>query len=61
MGKEKTYLVFVVECDGDTTCQRMNGNQIRELVNKFQYQEDIAIVEGNLIKGFDSKIDLTKL
>jgi len=59
--KGKTYLVFIEECDGDTTCNRMDGGQIRDLVEKFGSQDGIVIIEGNLIKGFDSKIDLTKL
>ena len=63
--KEKTYLVFIEFGNGSDSCaecKRMTGTEIRE---EFKYGEldqlGIAIVEGNLIKGFESVIDLKKL
>jgi hypothetical protein len=62
--KEKTYFVFIDNSgfDSDTECKRMTGAEIRE---EFKYgdldQLGVAIVEGNLIKGFESVIDLKRL
>jgi len=62
--KEKTYFIFIDNSgfDSETECKRMSGAEIRE---EFRHgsldQVGIAIVEGNLIKGFDSKIDLKRL
>lgn len=58
--KEKTYLVFIERCDNGTICKRMNGDQIRKELSKSN-QEDLAIVDGNLVKGFGNKMDLSKL
>jgi len=60
--KEKTYLVFIEQCDDETICKRMSGDEIRSLVKENDgYQEFIAIIEGNLLKEYHSKIDLTRL
>lgn len=58
--QNKTYLVFIEQCDGDTLIKRMSGEEIRHdcLENG---QEGIAIVYGELLKGFDNKTDITKL
>jgi len=63
--KEKTYFVFIDNFngpDGDTGIKRMTGNEIRE---EFKHGEldqiGVAIVEGNLIKSFESVIDLNRL
>lgn len=59
--KPKTYLVFIDNSgfDEETEYRQMTGDDIR---NEFgNDQEGIAIVEGNLIKNFYTKIDLTKL
>ena len=54
--KEKTYLVFIDNSgfDYETECKRMTGDEIRKLLKSDQV--GVAIVEGNLIKGFDSTI-----
>ncbi len=61
MSKEKTYFVVCMrETDGDPEVLHLASQSIRELA-KALGQESIAIFEGNMIKGFDSKIDLGKL
>lgn len=59
--KEKTYFVFIDNSgfDSETECKRMTGDEIRKEFKDLQ--EGIAIVEGNLVKGFDSAIDLKRL
>ena len=63
--KPNTYLVFIDNSgfDSETELRRMTGDEIREEFTDKRgvYQYGIAIVEGNLIKGFESKTDLTKL
>jgi hypothetical protein len=56
----KTYLVFIEQCDDETIVQRMSGDDIRQYI-KNNGHEGIAIVDGNLLKSFTNKIDLTKL
>jgi len=64
--KEKSYFVFIDNSgfDSETKCKRMTGDEIRK---EFGFgsttldQIGIAIVEGNLIKGFNSTMDLSKL
>lgn len=58
--KEKTYFVFIDNngFDNEAECRRMTGDEIRK---EFKYQMGVAIVDGNLIKGFDSVIDLKRL
>jgi len=59
--KPKSYIVvYLDDTDGDPQVDHMTGRQIREFVKLFGH-EAISIIEGNLIKGFGSKIDLTKL
>ncbi len=61
MTKEKTYFVICIrETDSDPEILHLTGQSVRDLA-KILGQESIAICEGNLIKGFDSKIDLGKL
>ena len=61
MAKDKTYFVICVrETDGDPEILHLAGQSVRELAELLG-QESIAILEGNLIKGFDSKIDLSEL
>lgn len=55
----KTYLVFTEQCDDDTIITRMTSKKIREYIDKNGY-EGIAIVEGNLLKDFTSKVDISK-
>lgn len=59
--KPKTYLVFIDNSgfDTETEYRQMTGEEIRKEFKNAQY--GIAIVEGNLLKGFDTKMDLTKL
>lgn len=59
--KEKTYFVFIDNSgeDKETECKRMTGDEIRKEFKKDQI--GVAIVEGNLIKGFDTVIDLSRL
>lgn len=62
--KEKTYFVFIDNSgfDSETECKRMTGGEIREEFKRRKLDQiGIAIVEGNLIKGFDSVIDLKRL
>lgn len=62
--KEKTYFVFVDNSgfDSETECKRMTGAEIREEFGCSDFDQiGIAIVEGNLIKGFESVIDLKRL
>lgn len=60
--KEKTYLVVhLTECDGDIVIKRMTGEEIRSLTGDSSEQIGVAIIEGNLIKGLDSVIDLKHL
>jgi len=59
--KEKEYFVFfLTETDGECMARRLGAQSTREFVEKHG-QEDVAIVEGNIIKNFDTKIDLSKL
>ena len=59
--KPKTYLVFIDNSgfDSETVVKRMTGWQLRKEIGRDQI--GIAIVDGDLIKGFDSKIDLSRL
>ena len=59
--KRKTYLVFIDNSgqDTETEYRRMTGEEIRNEFKNAQY--GIAIVDGNLLKGFDTKTDLTRL
>lgn len=60
--KEKTYLVVqLTETDGDIIVKRMTGEEIRSLTKDSSEQIGMAIIEGNLIKGLDSVIDLRHL
>lgn len=60
--KEKTYLVVqLTETDGDIVIKRMTGEEIRSLTQDSSEQIGMAIIEGNLIKGLDSVIDLRHL
>jgi len=52
--------MWVTHTDGDPEVRLLCGQSVRELVDKIG-QEGVAIFEGNLIKGPDSKIDLSKL
>ena len=45
--------------DSETEYRQMTGEEIRQEFGKDQ--EGLAIVEGNLLKSFYSKIDLTRL
>lgn len=60
--KQKYYFVFIDNSgfDSETECRRMTGDEIREAFKNLD-QYGIAIVEGNLIKGFSGTIDLSKL
>ena len=60
--KGKTYLVaYLTETDGDIIIKRMTGEEIRSLTEDSSDQIGMAIIEGNLIKGLDSVIDLRQL
>ena len=58
--KKKSYLVFIEQCDDDTLMKRMTGTEIRAFVKK-NGPDGIAIVDGQIIKSFNRKVDLTKL
>jgi len=61
MAHQKEYFVAVIrDTDGDPEVLRLGGQSIRELVKELG-EYSIAIFDGNLIKDFDSKMDLTKL
>ena len=63
--EERTYLVFIEfssGSDSDTECKRMTGAEIRKEFGCGDLDQlGIAVVEGNLIKGFESVIDLKRL
>ncbi len=61
MKKDKTYLIVCLrETDGDPEILNLSGQSVREFAKRWGH-ESFAIIEGNLIKGFDSKFDLTRL
>ena len=58
---EKTYICFCQEQEDEPpVIRRLNGEQIRARC-KQGWQGDIAIVDGNLVKGWENKIDLKRL
>jgi hypothetical protein len=62
MAGRKNYVVFYLAIQDDPPkIAVMNGEQIRQLVKELGGQEGIAIVDGVLIKQFDSNKDLSKL
>lgn len=60
---EQTYLIiFQIETDGEIFVERHSAAQLKELQKRFRFDDgDIAIVEGNLIKPFDQKIQWKQL
>ena len=59
--KEKTYLVVcMLEEGGWPEILYLSGQSVKEVADKIG-QDSMAIFEGNLLKNFDTKIDLTKL
>ena len=62
--KEKIYLVFIDNSgfDSETVCKKMTASEIRKGFDGGELDQiGVAIAEGNLIKGFDSVIDLNRL
>jgi len=57
---KKYFVVCMRETDGWPGVLLLSGQSVKELADKIG-QDAISIFEGNLIKSFDSKIDLTKL
>lgn len=62
--KKKYCFVFIDNSgfDSETECKRMTGDEIREEFKGIDFdQMGVAIVDGNLVKGFETIIDLSKL
>lgn len=60
-GIDRSYFVVYLDgTDGDIAVERRDPEWIKGFVKEYG-QEEIAIVRGRLIKGFDSKVDLTRL
>lgn len=60
--KLKSYLVvYMDDTDGEPHITRMNRDQIQNYTELFGGQDDIAIIDGDLVKGFYSKTDISKL
>jgi len=59
--KEKTYFVmWITRTDEDYEMRHLNAQGVKELIDKIG-QEGVIIFEGNLVKGPNSKMDLSKL
>ncbi|KKM49044.1 hypothetical protein LCGC14_1557110 [marine sediment metagenome] len=58
--KDKTYFVIFKRETGGPEIRFLGGQSVIEFA-KVLGQESIAIFEGNIIKEFDSKMDLSKL
>jgi len=61
--ENKTYLVFFIDQeDSDVVCKRMSGERLKQFIlERNDGQDSLAIVEGTLLKNFNSKIDLNRL
>jgi hypothetical protein len=62
--EDKSYIVvYLHETDGDIMVERKTGEEIRTFIKgRCQgFQEGITIIDGNLIKSENNKIDLSKL
>lgn len=61
----KTYWVVIEnaqEEDTEAVALRMTGEEIRErFLGKGSLQSGIAIFDGDLVKDFDSRVDIQKL
>lgn len=58
---EKTFLVFyMMETDGDMLVVRMTRADI-EAFAKNRYHGDFAVVDGQLLKPFDKKLDIGRI
>jgi hypothetical protein len=60
--KNQTYLlVYMKETDGDILIETLTSKQIKEKVKDLDYS-DYAIIDGNVLKSFNSKsFDLNRL
>ena len=59
--KEKSYFVVsMLKTDEEPEVRLLCGRSVRELAEKIG-QCNMAIFEGNMVKNFDSKADLSKL
>lgn len=53
--KNQTYLlVYMKETDGDVLIETLTLEQIKEKVKDLDYS-DYAIIDGNILKSFNSK------
>lgn len=58
---EATYLVvYMTETDGEPVIKRMTKKEILDRFGKEQ-SEEIAIISGYVVKGFDKKLDVGRL
>lgn len=58
---EKTFLVFYqMETDGDIVTVRMTRGDI-EAFAKNRNHADFAVVDGQLLKSFDRKLDIGRI
>jgi len=59
--KNQTYIVVhLTGTDGEIAIERRDVEWIRKSINMFGFYS-LVIIDGDVIKGFDSKIDLSKL
>ncbi len=62
---EPTYiyiLIYVRETDGDCFIEKHTIEEIKSIIEKYRLSSyDYAIIDGDVIKTFDSKIDLNSL
>lgn len=58
---EKTFLVFyMMETDGEMQIARMTRNDIENFA-KGRHDGDFAVIDGQLLKSFDKKLDIGRL
>ena len=58
---EKTYLVVaMLETDGEPVIRRMTAAEIEKFASE-RHHGGFCIIDGNLIKSFDSKFDKGRL
>ena len=54
---KKYTLIFMAETDGDIRIQSVTADELRNIVSALA-SDDYAIVDGNILKTFNNKIDL---
>ena len=62
MARPKTWLVAqLVEEDTPPVFKRMTADELRQLKQSGNWPEGIAIIDGELLKGFDKEFDVNRL